>query len=177
MQISSSEYLGKKIDIHLYAIVSKTNFTCGKWKNITNIRVYKLVYKLVYTFFFNILKSKKCNSHEPHFFSYFRTHCDDALWIISSPKVQIFCNNWPSLKAQLINLMPRKIAIRYLMNDELGKCCLNHKYKLKTKCPPIFLWVGQIGTSKPRAWLYQHDSLWAKKRKESPSYSFFFCFL
>ena len=33
------------------------------------------------------------------------------------------------------------------MNDELGKCCLNHKYKLKTKCPPIFLWVGQIGTS------------------------------
>ena len=33
------------------------------------------------------------------------------------------------------------------MNDELGKCCFNHRYKLKTKCPPIFLWVGQIGTS------------------------------
>ena len=33
------------------------------------------------------------------------------------------------------------------MNDELGKCCLNHKYKLKAKCPPIFLWVGQIETS------------------------------
>ena len=42
------EYLGKKIDIHLYAIVSKTNFTCGKWKNITNIRVYKLVYTFLF---------------------------------------------------------------------------------------------------------------------------------
>ena len=51
MQISSSEYLEKKIDIHLYAIVSKTNFTCGKWKNITNIRVYKLVYTIYFSIF------------------------------------------------------------------------------------------------------------------------------